>query len=158
MNNVSLDLDTTTFLTVIHNNYKRLFLDSSEAEAKTEFGKLMDDGRVPIIEISARDQGEVTCDLALDHSQFLGTLNFSRFRNALIAHLNQIADTLKSEDELNILTNQDTGDIVYYVPGIVEEDGTINVLVTGVEQRTAGRLTIRLMFLDPQQLSVRADQ
>ncbi len=157
MNNVSFDLDTTTFLTVIHNNYKRLFLDSSEAEAKTEFGKSMDGGTVPIIEISAPDQGEVTCDLALDHSEFLGTLNFSRFRNALIAHLNQIADTIKSEEKLNVLTDQETGDIVYYVPGIVKENGNVNVLVTGVEQRTAGELTVRLMFLDPRQLAVQAD-
>ena len=157
MSNVSIELDTATFLTVIHNNYKRLFLDSSEIDAEEEYRKLMDDQTVPIIEISAPDQGEVTCDLALDHSQFLGTLNFSRFRNALIAHLSQIADTLKSEDELNVLTNEDTGDIVYYVPGIVEEDGTINVLVTGVEQRTAGELTVRLMFLDPQQFAVQAD-
>ena len=157
MSNVSIELDTATFLTVIHNNYKRLFLDSSETDAEEEYRKLMDDQTVPIIEISAPDQGEVTCDLALDHSQFLGTLNFSRFRNALIAHLSQIVDTLKSEDELNVLTNEDTGDIVYYVPGIVEEDGTINVLVTGVEQRTAGELTVRLMFLDPQQFAAQAD-
>ncbi len=157
MSNVSFELDTATFLTVIHNNYKRLFLDSSEIDAEEEYRKLMDDQTVPIIEISAPDQGEVTCDLALDHSQFLGTLNFSRFRKALIAHLSQIADTLKSEDELNVLTNEDTGDIVYYVPGIVEDDGTINVLVTGVEQRTAGELTVRLMFLDPHQFAVQAD-
>ncbi len=157
MSNVSIELDTATFLTVIYNNYKRLFLDSSEIDAEEEYRKLMDDQTVPIIEISAPDQGEVTCDLALDHSQFLGTLNFSRFRNALIAHLSQIADILKSEDELNVLTNEDTGDVVYYVPGIVEEDGTINVLVTGVAQRTAGELTVRLMFLDPQQFAVQAD-
>ena len=157
MRNDSIELDTATFLTVIHNNYKRLFLDSSETDAEEGYRKLMDDQTVPIVEISAPDQGEVTCDLALDHSQFLGTLNFSRFRNALIAHLSQISDTLKSEDELNVLTNEDTGDIVYYVPGIVEEDGTINVLVTGVEQRTAGELTVRLMFLDPQQFAVQAD-
>ena len=157
MSNVSIELDTATFLTVIYNNYKRLFLDSSEIQAEEDYRTLMDDQTVPIIEISAPDQGEVTCDLALDHSQFLGTLNFSRFRNVLIAHLSQIADTLKSEGELNVLTNEDTGDIVYYVPGIVEEDGTINVLVTGVEQRTAGELTVRLMFLDPQQFAVQAD-
>ncbi len=157
MNNVSFDLDTTTFLTVIHNNYKRLFLDSSDTDAEKEYRKLMDEQTVPIIEISAPDQGEVTCDLALDHSEFLGTLNFSRFRNALIAHLNQIADTIKSEEKLNVLTDQETGDIVYYVPGIVKENGNVNVLVTGVEQRTAGELTVRLMFLDPRQLAVQAD-
>ena len=101
------------------------------------------------MDISSTTKGDVACMLALDHSEYVGKLNFSAFREILAAHLHLIGEKLKNEENLNIFTNEETGDLLFNIPGIIQRDDEINVLVTGTEQRRAGELTIKLMFLDP---------
>ncbi len=109
---------------------------------------------MPFMEITSPEMGDVSCKLALDSTQFIGTLNFRQFRNALVSHMQRIAATLQEKEELSVFTNEETDDIIFYLPGIIEDGDTMNVLVTGIEQRTAGHMTVRLMFLDPTKLSI----
>lgn len=111
---------------------------------------------VPFLKISLRGHGEVACKLELDHTQFAGKLNFRQFRNALASHLYRIEGKLTNNMDLNIFTSQETGGMIFHIPGLVETDDTINILVTGLEQRAVGQATVRLMFLDPQHFSDRS--
>ncbi len=157
MSNASIELDLVELLKAIHSNINQRILAASKIVAKNFFRELADGKALPFMEITSPELGDVSCDLALDHTKFIGTLNFSQFRNALVAHMQRIAATLQEEEELSVFTNEDTNDIIFYLPGVIEDGGTMNVLVTGIEQRTAGNMTVRLMFLDPQQFSVRAN-
>jgi hypothetical protein len=152
MSDDSIDLNPAEFLTVIRNNLQKKFFDSPKSDVKTDYRKLVSGIELPFMTISATDHGDVACSLALDHTLYVGKINFSRFRNALNAHLARITDALKKKEDLNILTSEETGDTLFYLPGAVEERGIVNVLVTACEQRTAGRVTVRLMFLDPTDL------
>ena len=87
--------------------------------------------------------------LALDYSEFVGTLNYSTFRDALASHLNRIAEKLRDKRDLNIFTSKDTGAMLFHIPGLVQSAGQLNVLVTGIEQVKAGEIIIKLMFLSP---------
>ena len=158
MSENSIDVNPAEMLTVVHNNLQKKFFDSPKSDAKTDYRKLVSGVELPFMTISAKEHGDVACSLALDHTLFVGKINFSRFRNLLTAHLAKISDALKKKEDLNILTSEETGDTLFYLPGAVEEGGTLNVLVTAFEQRAAGQVTIRLMFLDPTDLVKKSSQ
>ena len=105
---------------------------------------------MPLLQITSDQQGDVTGVLALDSSEFVGSLNFSTFRDALGSHLNQVLERLqKEDDDLSIFTAEDTGAMLFHIPGIVESDGQHNFLVTAIEQDKPGTIIIKLMFLNP---------
>ena len=156
MNDSSMELDLVELLKAIHNNINQRILAASKPVAKNFFRELADGKSLPFMEISSPELGDVSCDLALDHTQFIGALNFRQFRNALVSHMQRIAATLQDKEELSVFNNEETDDIIFYLPGIIEDGGIMNVLVTGIEQRTAGNMTVRLMFLDPTKLSIRS--
>ena len=154
MSNASIELDLVELLKAIHSNINQRLLTASKAVAKNLFRDLAEGKSLPFMEINTPEMGDVSCKLALDRTQFIGTLNFSQFRNALVSHMQRIATTLQKKEELSVFTNEETDDIIFYLPGIIEDGDTMNVLVTGIEQRTAGHMTVRLMFLDPTKLSI----
>jgi hypothetical protein len=85
----------------------------------------------------------------LDHSQFVGGLSFTRFRDALASHLERVGKQLRSKADLNVYTAKDSHDVIINIPGFVQAGDTLNILVTGIEQPHAGSIIVRLMFLDP---------
>ncbi len=154
MNNASIELDLVELLSAIHSNINQRILMVSKPVAKNFFRELADGKSLPFMEINSPEMGDVSCELALDHTQFVGDLNFRLFRNALVSHMQRITTTLQEKQDLSVFTNEETDDIIFYLPGIIEDGNTMNVLVTGIEQRTAGHMTVRLMFLDPTKLSL----
>jgi len=149
MQNHEIQLQPQQILAAIHEHLVNTFFRQAKTDAKKAFTQLSSGESIPFIEISSESQGDVACMLALDHSEYIGKLNFSAFRDILGAHLHLVGEKLKSEENLNIFTNEQTGDMLFNIPGILQRDDAINVLVTGIEQRKAGELTIRMMFLDP---------
>jgi hypothetical protein len=57
---------------------------------------------------------------------------------------------LENDEEPNILTS-DEGDILFNIPGMIQIEDKVNVLVSGLKQTAPGRADITLMFLDPTQ-------
>jgi len=157
MNSDQIELQPEELLTAICNNLHRHFFDVPKNEAKNRFRELENGMAVSFLTIGARDHGDVDCLLALDHSNFVGKLNYSQFRDALATHLHRIAGKLKNHENLNIFTSKETGDIIFHIPGIIENNKSLNILVTCVEQRVAGKMTVRLMFLDPGDFSRSSD-
>jgi len=129
-------------------------LQASKSVAEGLYVNLADGKALPFMEISSPDLGDVSCNLELDHTQFVGQLDFDQFCSALALHMQQVAARLEDKEELGVFTSEDSNDIIFYLPGVIEDGGTMNVLVTGVEQRVDGELTVRLMFLDPSSLSI----
>jgi hypothetical protein len=149
MSNYEIEMQPEELLTAICGNLHRHFFKIPKNEAKNRFRELKKGDVVSFLTIGMPEQGEIDCKLALDHSRFIGRLNYSQFRNALAMHLHRVADKLTKNENLNIFTSQDTGDMIFHIPGIVESGDTVNILVTCVEQRAAGKMTVRLVFLDP---------
>ena len=153
MSKSQVDLHPAELLTAIHNNLHKRFFELPKNDAKQQYRKLESGMEIPFMKISAPDHGEVSCKLALDHTQFVGNLNFSQFRNILASHLQRIAVKLSKKEDLNIFTSEETSEMIFHIPGVVESGDTVNILVTGVDQRVAGNATVRLMFLDPERFS-----
>jgi len=149
MANEQLNLDPAEVLAVMHNNLNAQFFAGPRDEAKQLFNAIADSKMVPFMRIANKELGEVICHLSLDHSKFNGKLNFGTFRKSLATLLKRIAEKIEEDQPLNLLTSAE-GDTLFNIPGVLEnENQDINVLVSGLRQYAAGQLTIRLMFLDP---------
>lgn len=145
----SISLKPDKILSAIHQHVGACFFGGTKTQAKQAYNDLRAGKPLPLLEISAADRGKVVGILALDASEFVGKLNYKAFRDALASHLNRIAEKLNNNESLNILTNQDTGAMLFHIPGLVQVDDKVNVLVTGIEQAKPGELLIRLMFINP---------
>lgn len=148
---MQIDLLPAELLGALHNNLSRRFFETKRDDAKQLYMAVRDGRVIPFMTIVIPDKGDIDCSLGLDHSQFVGQLNFTFFRRALASHLQRIADKLSEQEDLNMYTNETNGDKIFNIPGLVETDLAVNILVTGIEQRKAGSMTVRLMFLDPAQ-------
>ena len=149
MGNYEVEVQPRQILAAVHQHLTITFFQQEKTVAKRAYSDISSGTTIPFLEISAAEKGEINCSLALDHSEFVGKLNFSAFRDILGAHLQLIAAKLQNEEDLNLFTNEQTGDLLFNIPGILQRDDTVNVLVTGIEQRKPGELIVKLMFLDP---------
>ncbi len=153
MSNGQVDLKPAELLKAIYENLNKCFFTAAKYDAKQRYRLLVTGKPFAFMTLATRDQGEIAFELALDQTQHDGSLTFTQFRNALAAHLNRIAAKLAGKQDLNIFTSNDTGDWIFNIPGIVEYADKVNILVTCVEQRAAGQATIRLLYLDPKEVS-----
>lgn len=130
----------------------KVFIDASRDDAKGLFQAIYRGNQVPFMTFELRSGVTVDCQLALDWSEYVGKLNFSAFRNAVARHLDRVAIALKQEEALNVFDNDETNDIIFHHPGIIESNGQVNVIVTGIEQRQPNAMCVKLQFLDPVKL------
>ena len=149
MANNEINISPEQMLVAIHQHLRARFFDASKTLSKQAFNDLNDGKKMPLVEISSPDLGDVIGILSLDSSDFVGKLNYSAFRDALGSHLNRCAEKLKNEEGLNIFSNEETGAMLFNVPGLVQIDDQLNVIVTGIEQSKPGEIDIKLMFLHP---------
>jgi hypothetical protein len=149
MNTESVDLQTADLMTAISNNLNKRFFKAPKNKAKQQYQALESGEEIPFMDISVQGQDDISCRLGLDHSQFVGGLSFTRFRDALASHLERVGIQLRSKVDLNVYTAKDSHDVIINIPGFVQAGDTLNILVTGIEQPHAGSIIVRLMFLDP---------
>jgi hypothetical protein len=145
-----IDLDPTLFLGALLENLNSHFFANSRDESKQLYMSLAGQKAVPFMHVNAAESGEIFCDLALDNSQYVGKLNYGQFRKCLAVMMHSISNRIEAKQDLNVM-NSENGDILFNVPGIVQSDSTVNVLVSGISQAGPGKIVIRLMFLEPSQ-------
>jgi len=158
MEGSGLSISQEKMLVSIHEQLSVHFFGCGKTVSKSEFNMLKDGELIDLLKISSSTRGEINGKLALNASEFVGKLNYSKFRDALGAHLNHIAHCINNKQSLNVLTNQENGAFLYNLPGFVQRDGELNVLVTGVEQQKPGEIVISLIFLNPDGYRAAADQ
>ncbi len=127
------------------------FLKQPKVKAKQILKDLKAGKRMPLGKVTLQETHEVPLRLELDYSEFKGPFNFPSFEAALRGMLQRCGETLKAKKDLNILTNEEQGSALVHLPGVIEEDGRFNVLVTCFDMRQNKEIVIRLLFLDPDQ-------
>ena len=155
MPNHEVNISPKELLVSIHQNLRARFFDATKTQSKQAFNELNEHKKIPLIEISSPKLGDVVGVLSMDSSDYVGKLNYSAFRDALGSHINRCAEKLKNEEDLNIFTSEETGAMLFNIPGIVQVDDHVNILVTGIEQRKAGEIDIKLMFLHPDNFAAK---
>lgn len=150
-NNQAISLQPQQLLTLAQQVLYKCFFEASREQAKQIYNEIEKGKQATLFSIEMGQGQQMQGKLALDHSEFIGRLNFSHFRTALGGMINHISDKAKNKEEPTTFTNQQNGELLFHVPGFVEENGQLNVLVLTVVQPSRGVLAFRLMFVDPNQ-------
>ena len=148
MNQQQLDLDPRQYLAALMENLNSRFYADTRVNSKALFNSLIDQQTLDFMQIGSLGSGEITCLLTLDHSQYSGKLSYGKFRECLATMMRRIAAKLHNKENLNVMVDE-TGGMLFNIPGLVETDNTINILVNGLSQNEAGKATICLMFIEP---------
>ena len=150
------------FATISVNVLHQTLIEVSRTVGKRIFRELEGGTRVALTQLRMEDDGQVRLDLTLDHTEFRGALNFSLFRDSVLALLAKMTETLKDEDTpllpaLRMMdeSGQATSERrLFGVPGLIVVEGVPNVLMMGATPSTSEPVVlIELMYIDPQQFA-----
>lgn len=150
MSHQHVSLQPKKLLTAIVDNLNRHFYAESRDSAKQLFKQISAGKTTPFIKIDLGESGEVFCELSLDSSKHVGSLNFGKFRKGLAMMLLAISRKLEADEPLNVMHSQ-TGETLFHIPGFHQCEEGDNVLVCGMQQTAPGMAIIQLMYLDPAQ-------
>lgn len=151
MSNIQLNMSIQQFTTMAANMLYSGFVRRNKVDAKRDFKKLNSGGLVSVGTFTRKeDDAKLKLMLALDASEFKGVLTFHLFKKSLEQLLRNIALFQKEKRDAQTFTNKETGQVVVFIPGIIDDDGTLNVLVMGMEP-LEDAVAVKLMYLDPDQ-------
>ena len=151
----SQTLSQDKFLTIAVNLINKALLEAGRTEAKSRFKELSQGRRLPLTQVQMEDKSLVRFDLALDHGEFQGKLNFGGFRASVALLLKNLVDTLKENKPITAFSADNDPDVkLFGVTSVTVEDGKPNVMVLGSDSAGGQPLVVlRLMYLDPQQFA-----
>ena len=149
------------FATISANVIHQSLIEVSRTVGKRTFRELEVGKRIAVTQLRMEDEGEVRLDVTLDHSEFRGALNFSIFRDSVLALLSRLGDTLRDKDtSLPVMRMMDeTGEAtserrLFGVPGLIVVDGVANMLMMGATPSVSEPVVlIELMYIDPEQFA-----
>jgi len=150
-----VSLDPKLLLNAVNENLNRHFYVGSRDSAKQLYKIIAGGKNAPFMRIDLGEAGEVFCELALDSSLYVGKINFSRFRKSLAMMMLGIKQRIEADQKLNAMgSNQ--GEIMFNIPGIVKDEGQLNIMVCSFKSLGPGLATVRLMYLAPEQYAAAA--
>jgi hypothetical protein len=148
---LQLDINLIEMVNLSANVLHKTFLSSTDKKARDFFKTLKQGKAIKPGTLSLGKELEAPLDIALDYSEFQGPgFNFDIFVAALHAMLKRISAKLKAKEDLNIMSSE-TGSFLVNLPGMVEREGHVNVLVMSLDFSVTKKITLQLMFLDPEQ-------
>ena len=147
--------------TISANILHQTLIEVSRTVGKRLFRELESGTRIAVTQLRMEDGSEVRMDLKLDCSEFRGALNFSLFRDSVLALLSRLSDTLRDEESaLPVMrlmdeTGQSTSERrLFGVPGVIALDGLPNMLMMGATPSPSEPvILIELMYIDPEQFA-----
>ncbi len=141
------------FLTMSVNLLHKALLEPSRTDAKALYRDMVEGRPVHLTRVQMEDKSQVRFDLALDHSEFRGKLNFGTFRNGLTVLIGRLVEALEQEQNITVFTAQhDPNVMIFGITGVTVQDNQANVMVLGADAaRGQPSVVLKLMYLDPQQ-------
>lgn len=130
------------------------FIQQPQDNAKKAFKQLKAGTVVKSGELTAEKTGtKIAVKLELDRREFQGPFNYPSFEHAIRALVQRFqTEARKDSDlkEIETLTNENTGGLLFNLPAGIEIDGQLNVLMAAVEPQV-DCLTVKLIFVHPEQ-------
>lgn len=147
-------IDRDKFLTMAANLMFKAFLEPSRTQAKALYRTIEEGKAVHLTDVQMEDKSTVGFEVALDHSELKGKLNYGAFRASVATLVHNLGETLRQEDaEIPVFTADDNPEVkIFGVTAVTYEGKDPRVMVLGADQGS-GRpvIQLRLMYLDPVQ-------
>lgn len=157
----SKTIDTQQFATIAANLLHQGVLETQRTTAKRIFRELEEGRKVSLTRLRMEDGGEIRFDLSMDADGFNGVLNFSAFRDGLLALVANLSDALRAGSVIAVFDpikdQESTADgyattRIFGIPGITNHDGMVNALMLGVQPDPVQPVVaLHLLYVDPNQ-------
>ena len=133
-------------------------LEATRTEAKNLFRDISEGQAVPLTRVRMEDDSEVRFEVALDHSQYRGRLNFGAFRAGLTLLVANIADALREERPVKTFhAEHDANVVIFGISAVTVEEGEPSVLVLGADAGSGQpTVVLQLLYLDHAQFAEQA--
>ncbi len=139
------------FLTIASNILYKSFFEAPRTDAKNMYKALVEGKRVALMNLKMEDESELRFDVSLDNSEFRGKINFGAFRSSLQALIGSTSGQLEAEKEIVTFTEKETGEVLFGVPGLTQEEGQFNALMLAGEFSATGVVHLKLQYMEPGQ-------
>lgn len=156
-------LEANQLATIAANLLHQGILEADRTTAKRIFREVEAGRKVTLTNLRMEDGGTIRIDLVLDARAFNGTLNFSAWRDGVLALVAQLSDELKTEKPLPVfkpLEDQDgmsDGDPNLNLIGCIggtSHDGVVNTIMLGISPDPAQPVvTFSLVYVPPGQFA-----
>lgn len=147
----TIDLNLVELVNLAAKIVERLFIKAPKEKAKSNFKELKQGKNIDLGNVTIQETLKSSLKLALDYSEFCGPgFNFDVFEAALKGILVQISQKFKAKADLNIMTSEQ-GSVLIHLPGMIQLNEQLNVMVMAFELGDMKNITIKLMFMEPGQ-------
>ncbi|WP_193940533.1 hypothetical protein [Parahaliea mediterranea] len=141
------------FLLMSVNLLHKAFLEANRTQAKNLYRDVAEGRTAALTNVQMEDKSLVRFDLALDHSEYRGKLNFGSFRDSLTVLIAQLSDALREGRNITVFTAEnDPNVMIFGVTGVTYNEGEPSVLVLGADAGSGQpSVMLKLMYLDHSQ-------
>jgi hypothetical protein len=148
-------LSTDRFLTLAVNLLHKVFLEASRTEAKNLYREISEGRSAPLTRVRMEDGSEVRFEVALNHSEYRGRLNFGAFRAGLTLLVAKIAEALREKRPVKTFhAEHDANVLIFGISAVTVEAGEPSVLVLGADAGSGQpSVVLQLLYLDHAQLA-----
>ena len=103
--------------------------------------------------VEMEDKSSVRFDVALDHSEYQGSLNFGAFRANVTQLISSLGEALQKGEPVPVFTAQDdTAAVIFGVTALSQEADKTNVMVLSANMAAdQPSVLLKLMYLDHEQ-------
>lgn len=154
-------LEANQLATIAANLLNDGVLEADRTTAKRIFRELEGSRKVTLTHLKMEDGGTVRMDLAMDARAFNGSLNFSAWRDGVLALVARLSDDLREGKPLPVFKPLDTDEqasdadnnlnLIGSVGG-TNHDGMINAIMLGLSPDPERPIvTFSLVYVDPDQ-------
>ncbi|MGD2008422.1 MAG: hypothetical protein PVJ95_09125 [Cellvibrionales bacterium] len=159
-------LEANQLATIAANLLNQGILEADRTTAKRIFRELEVGRKVTLTHLRMEDGGTTRMDLALDARSFNGNLNFSAWRDGVLALVARISDDLRTGKALPVFRPLDTEEglpeseqglnLIGSIGG-TNHDGIVNAIMLGLSPDPEKPVvTFSLVYVDPDQFSPEA--
>ena len=143
------------FLTMAGNLLHRAFVDSTRTKAKSIFREIAAGKIVPLTSVEMEDKSTVRFDITLDHSEYLGSINFGAFRSSVAVLIASLGENLKKEEQIKVFTEQDNPNaMIFGVTAVTQESKEPNIMVLGADMASGNpSVLLKLMYINHEQFT-----
>jgi len=150
----SIDIDARKLFNLGANLLVAAFINQKPEQAKKLFKELKQGTRVSAGELKADPSGAIIpVKLELERSEYHGQFNYPNFEISLKSLLQKFETEVRKDKELkdlNTLTNDSNGSILFNLPSGVKIGEDVNVLMMSIEPLD-DCIVVQLMFMEPGQ-------
>lgn len=144
------------FLTMAANLLYKAFLESSRTKAKNLYREMSGGKVLPLTTVQLEDKSQMRVDIALDHSEYRGAINFGTFRASVAMLVSSLGEQLKKGEDVRVFSADHNEDVMIFgVTAVTVDAKDPNVMVLGAEMASdRPSVLLKLMYIDPEQFAV----